>query len=231
MTRKLKAIGLAFAAVAAMSLIPAAATQGSELHAITAGPSANITGEQTTQHRFQATPPAGPATTCNSVHFEGTVSITSQHQTVTPIYTGCTAFGQTSTVNMNGCKFTFTGSGNPALTAKVDIVGCTAGKQIEGNTAICQKTIPEQATIGGHVVFSNGGSPSDLVATFTLTGITYQLHGAVCGHTVTTTTHDGTYQGSATFKAFVSTQPQQATHNGHQYSTTKNGAQVALTAT
>lgn len=236
MIRKIKALGLAIAAVAAMSLAGAAAAQGAELHAASGGATTVIEGVQTTQHVLRITPPNGPAVTCSQAFFAGAAAKTSQELTMTGQYTGCTAFGQVANVAMNGCKYTITGAGKLALSAQVDIVGCTSGKQIEIQTAICQITVPEQSTIAGLVIFSNAGGlpvPAHINASIGLSGIAYQLHGVVCGHAVTTTTNDATYQGNATFKAYNYLQTGTVFHNGHVATsyTPIQLQQVALTAT
>lgn len=235
MTRKIKTLVLALVAVAAMSLAGAVGAQGAQIHANTAGANTTLSGQQTTQHVIRITPPNGLSWTCTTALFQGSASTpkTAQEATITGQYTGCVFFGQAMTINMNGCKFTITGEGQAALTAQTDIAGCTSGKQIEMQTAVCQITVPEQSAIGGHLTFANAGAgqTADVNASITLTGITYQLHGAVCGHAATVTTHDGTYTGSTTFKAFEDVGPLQVTHNGHTAAVRQAGAQVGLTAT
>jgi hypothetical protein len=237
MIRNLKNFSLAFIAVAAISMGAATSVVlASELHAA-AGPNASIFGTQTTQHVM--TIDSG-TTKCTQVLFEGTVSsqtvgtTTTQELTVTPQYTGCTAFGLAATIDMNGCEYTITGAGQPALTATLDIVcNKTVGKVIEKTAAAgCVITIPPQ-TVGGHVVFTNiAGAPADVNVSFTLSGIKYEGHGACPNLTATELTTNGTYTGGATFQARVDTSAAQATHNGHTFQKLlQTGALVALTAT
>lgn len=234
MIRKFKALGLAFVAVAAMSMVAGAAgAQGAQLHASTAGANTTLHGTQVSQHVFRITGATGPAVTCSTATFQSSTATgkTASEGQLTPTYTGCTAFGQAATVRMNGCEYKL--SGATALTSEVDVVGCETSKPIEVQTAICQITVPAQNNIAGHLTYaSGGGSPVDVLATATASGIEYQLHGAVCGHAVTLTTTDGTYNGTATIKAFEDAGEAQVTHEGHQTTVRGIGAgPVALTAT
>jgi hypothetical protein len=237
MIRRTKTFGLTFVAVAAMNMTAIGNAQASEAH-ITTAQKANITGENTNQHIFQVTAPENAQTQCSQALFEGTVQggqlqITAQHLTVTGTYTNdCTAFGLNMTVDMNGCKYTITGTGQPALTALVDITGCTIGKGIEITVAGCTKTILPQSGLS-HITFTNEGSGSteDVLAHATIQGITYEMHGALCPGAQTVLTHNGDYTGTTTVKAFQDVGTSQATHNGHTYTKHLCGTQVGLFAT
>jgi hypothetical protein len=241
MTRKIKALGLAFVAVAAMSMVAAGGAQASELHAATAGANTVITAEQYVggqQNASRLTPPNGIPVVCTQAHFDtvglqknaDAVPKTTQQITLTPQFTGCVLAGQPETTKMNGCKWTLTGAGQPANTAKVDIVGCTAGKQIVINAAgLCEIRTPEQAT-GGHITFAQTGQ--DVTATIRLTGIAYQVTGPLCGHTNNVTTVDGEYQGTVTVRAFEDNGTVNKQHEGHTALIRNRGAgPVALTTT
>jgi hypothetical protein len=238
MTRKIKTLGLALVAFAAMSVVAAGGAQAAELHA-NAPTTAAIFGQQTTQHQF--TIDAG-IVKCNQALFEGLATGGGQTQTtaqelqITGTYTGCNISGLASTVDMNGCKFTITGAGQAAETVQVDITGCTAGKTIEVTSNPCVVTVPEQHNLS-HIVFQDtpAAVPKPVVhASITISGITYQTHGlcpnTASDHTATTTT--GTYNGSATFLARKHVGGQAASHNGHSYQKLlQTGEQVALEAT
>lgn len=233
MIHKLKQLCIALIAIAVMGITATAVVQASEFHAA-AGPNASIFGEQTVQQQLATD--EGIAK-CTQALFEGTApsstsgTTTAQEFTLTPRYTGCTAFGLTSTVDMNGCEYTFTGAGQPALTATMDIVcSKTAGKVIEITTPTCTTTILPQ-TLGGHITFANGPS-NHVSANFTLSGMKYEGHGFCPGLTPTTLTANGTYTGEATFWAKEDKGSAQATHNGHIYQKlNQSGSQVTLTAT
>ncbi len=261
MIRNIKALGLAIVAVAAMSVVAASAAQASELHA-TVPNQANVTGEQVIAHKFQLTK-SGAVTQCTQASFEGTITNTGQSQqqtteqelTVTPTYSGCKTVGINSQVLMNGCKYTITGSHTPqggqaqttALTAWVDVTGCTAGKAIEIKLSGCTVTVPEQTTLS-HLKFKNIAevqhqpsgqiTPHHVEVEVDVKGITYEFHGIACPKPldgqpveVTKLTHDGDYTGTATFKAYVDSSTPQVTKHGHQYTEHKCGNQVGLLAT
>jgi hypothetical protein len=234
MIRKIKRLGLAFIAIMAMNVAASSAAQASELHA-EGGPSVNITGQQTTQQKIQIFPSLNIQ--CTTASFEGTVQgdtqsqTTAQEFTLTPTYTGCTLGGLNAIIDMNGCKYTVTGNGQPALTALVDISGCTSGKTIEITAPGCTITVPEQPGLS-HVTFTNiPGPPKDLEVQFTIASIKYEVHGFTCGTPETQLRQDGQYVGKATFRAFVDSGSEQATHNGHQYNKLKCGNQLGLFAT
>jgi hypothetical protein len=253
MIRNIKALGLAFVAVAAMSAFAVSAAQGSELHAQTAK-GANITGEQEAggQHNFKITGP-GAETKCTVATFEGTAKdvvqpepadgqTTSQELTVTGTYTGCKTFGLASAVDMNGCKYTITNKLNgvtTALKATVDITGCTPGKQVEVTASGCTIKVPEQHNLSDLGFVNLAGPPKTVTVNVTVQGITYQLAGALCPGVTGVTTHDGDYTGAAVFKAFVDLGTQKAihtnvfnnVHNQHEYDKLICGAQVDLFAT
>jgi hypothetical protein len=247
MIRNIKALGLAFVAVAAMSMAAASAVQASELHATHPG-DVVITGSQIEQHKFQITHPNGPNTNCTAANFEGTVpwsgvgqQVTSNDVTVTATYSQCKSFGLNATVRMNGCKYTITGKANTntgattALTSYVDITCPTAGKQIEviAGGGACVITVPGQHNLQ-HIVFSNtteAGKPHHTHANITITGITYQTHGEACLHEQTVTRSDAQYTGQATFRAFKKLGQHQVTEHLHQFEKQTHAEQVGLLAT
>ncbi len=239
MIRNIKALGLAFIAVAAMSMVAASAAQAAQLHAATS-PSATITGGQTVQHNFKLTT-SGAETKCTNAQFEGTVeggsggTTTAEEITVTPTYSGCQTVGLASQVIMNGCKYTITGAQPQTLTALVDVTGCTSGKSIEIKLTGCTVTVPAQTGLS-HLNFVQSGT--EVEVDVTAQGITYEFHGIACPKPthggaveVTKLTHDGDYTGKALFKASEDPGFEQKTEHSHQFSKHKVGTQVTLTAT
>jgi hypothetical protein len=245
MIGNIKALGIAFVAVAAMSMLAGASAQAAEFH-VTTGPKANITGENTPNlfDTFQLEAPENAQVQCTQAQFEGTVEgvgaqITKQDITITATYTNhCTAFGLNATIDMNGCKYTLTGEAQPALTARVDIVGCTTitgqqnHKAIEITTAGCTTTVPQQNGLS-HITFTNEGAghAESIEAHVTIQGITYESHGALCPGGSTITTHNGKYIGTSTFQAREHLGTVPAEHNGHKYNKLICGNSVGLFAT
>ncbi len=244
MIRNLKIITSALAALLAMGAFASMAQAGSFDVGIGENGSTAIIGTNTTNHVFKI---RGGETSCNNVRFEGTETGTPNSTktgitdlTVTPIYTGCTTLGGFVgvTVRMNGCKYTFTGNEQAALTANVDIVGCTPNKTIEveipftGCIITVQNQEQGQNTLK-HVVATNNALPGnemDFTAAATVTEQITYTEGAKCpepGHFA-----DGSYTGSVTVKAFVDNGTEKAIHNGHEYDKIKVGAtQTEITAT
>ncbi len=237
MIRMAKAISLIFAVFIASAVTASSSAQAAdgELHAGASG-SAVITAQQTQQHVFQTQ--AGQVS-CTTADFEGTVSgeapqVTTDDVTLTATYSSCEAFGFTATVKMNGCKYTITGGQPEALTALIDVVGCTAGKQIEVNAGggLCVATVPEQSGLS-HVTFENkAGPPEDVEAQLTISGIGYELHGPFCpGGGATGLRNNGTYTGKATARAYEDLGTQQTTEHDHQFGKVVDGEQTRLVAT
>jgi hypothetical protein len=251
MTSKMKTLALAVFAIAAMSMVGAATAQAGvgELH-ITKSGSANydLTGEQVGEHAFTL-PGIGPfgsdlVTNCKKANFEGTNTgtwdqvgnqTTSTEGTVTGLYTECRTTLGSATVKMNGCKYTLTG-GAAALTANVDITGCTTGKKIEITSAGCLITVKEQGPLA-HMTFTNEGSgdTQDVKVNITVSGIHWEIEkdpaGSGCLIAKQTGTN-GQYKGNATFKAHEDTgKTELVTHEDHQYNKLICGAQKGLFAT
>lgn len=248
MTRKIKALGLAIVAVAAMSAYASSAAQASELHATTNAQTAVITGHSHVENVFQITPPNGPAVRCAQATFEATATdqgadasqLTAKEVTITATYAGaqggaCLAFGQAATVRMNGCNYTVTNSLSGVTTAKtayVDIVNCTPGKQIEIQTGICQVRVGAQSNLQ-KITFANvAGAPHSVTGQVAISGITYEVSGALCGHAQNVLTHDGTYHGAINFQAYAHGGTEQKQEHGHTVTKYKhNGIGLGLLAT
>jgi hypothetical protein len=217
MTPKIKGLGLAFVAITAMSMVAASGAQASAVHF---GPLVSIFGERTVQDQTHQFTTSHGQVQCTQSLFEGKVSTSGAVDAeFTATYTGCLCFGLACTIDLNGCKYNLSGAGEAALTAKVQVTGCTAGKQIEITALNCVITVPEQ-TVGGHV-FATNQTQQDVTIQATATGITYQSHGAGCPnpHAIPTTqTHNGTFQGQTTVQARQDLGDLALkTHNGHQY--------------
>lgn len=243
MIGKIKALGLAFIAITAMSAVAASAAQAvsGEIHVETPN-TAVITGVNTPpeQHilSFKNTANETVNSKCTNATLEGTVQggspqITLTEATLTPTYSGCKLFGQQADVLTNGCKYTLTAS-QTDTTATVDVVGCTTGKHIEIVSTVidCVVTVKEQNNLS-HVVFQNEGTtPNTIIAQATVTGIHYESHGTECPDPGTHTGTNAGFEGKTTFRAFVDNgNGTQETAHGHQFTTLAEGAQVGLFAT
>jgi hypothetical protein len=91
-----------------------------------------ITGNQSTAHKFTI---GGSSVTCTTTTFTGTASGPSATQTMTPTYSGCTAFGFINAqVTINGCDMLVDASGHLKLV-------CPADKDIEIHGGPCTTTI------------------------------------------------------------------------------------------
>lgn len=219
MTRNLKALGLALFAALALSAMAASAASAKHHFGAPKAPT-DVTGSQGTQHIF--TTEAGEVK-CNTATFSGTQgSASTSEVTITPHYTGCTAFGFASThVKFNGCDYTFT---TPTVditpgefTSEPPHVLCPGTSVVEitptipfFGTSVCTVTVEPQTPTSGHVLYKNEGSGDtrDVLVTSKVEGIHYTVHGGggTCGTTESggkTITHtDGKYTGTVTLKGY-----------------------------
>lgn len=245
MNRKIKALGLAFVATVALSAVVASAAQAGTLD-IEVDP-AIITGESEGQQELAVqiqTPKTGNNINgnCKKASFEGTVeqdgvgSQETHEATVTPTYQECTFAGLAAQVRMNGCKYTLTGAGHASKTFTVDIVGCTAGKQMTLQTAVCQIEIPAQNGLS-HAVGTNIQTvgrplpPHEVTLSVTIPHITHTQTGFGCPDG---NNHHGVslaLNGNTIVKAYYDLAIFQVTEHGHQFTENFDGAQVKITST
>jgi hypothetical protein len=233
MATRVKVLGFALAAAAAMSVVTTTAVQAFQLHA-TSNADVVITGAATTQQVLIN--PSG-ILKCTNLQFEGKISyvsgqqVTANELTITPTYSGCTALiGLAATVQMNGCKYTVTDSQANPLTGLVDITGCTEGKKITVSAGLggCMTTIGEQSNLS-HVTFADvAGNPHHVTDSFTVTGIAYEMHGVLCGHPTTVVTNNSSYSGGTTLKAYKKTgntwRPSTATNSPNKHTAMSRSA-------
>ncbi len=233
----LLAAALAIGAMSAVAVSDAQAAPG-EFH-IDVGPSANLAGGN--QNGQLVVLKIGTMKVeCTTTAFEATVEnvqadqtqLTIQEFTATAEYPGCKIGMTVVQVKMHGCKYTFRGTA--ALTAQVQIVGCTPGETIEFIYPGCTITVNEQNELG-HVVFTNENpalgqgdetDTKDLIANATVTGIVYGRDGLSCPQGA------AELSGPTTIRAFKDLGPgSQIKVYGHQYTLPNYGAQVGLFAT
>lgn len=218
MIRKFKAVGVALIAVAAFAAIAAQSASAKPL-TITASPLPErvyFTGHQSTEHVF--TTPSGTVK-CTTATFTGNQALEAggavNELTVTPAYSGCTAFGfATSHVKTNGCTYTFTtpkqngGAGQVTWDPSQVHILCPAGKTIEitpttFGVSACTQFVGEQTPTAGHATGSNGGGgavPMHVTIASSLENIHYTGTGGACGNGETHS--DAKYTGNTTVTCF-----------------------------
>lgn len=208
MTRNLKILGLAVVAALALSAVVASGASAKHHFAAPNAPT-DGTGSQTTQNIFTT---SGGEVKCNTATFSGTQgAIRSSSVSVTPAYSGCTAFGFATThVKMNGCTYEFTtptvNLGGGQFTGEPPHVRCPAGAQIEITPtffgSVCTVKVPPQTPTSGHVLYQNQGvdATRDVLVTSGVTGIHYTVQpgGTLCGASGT----NGSYTGSVTLRGY-----------------------------
>jgi len=247
MINKIKALGLAFVAIAALSAVAASGAQAASSFDVGASP-AVFTGVGETGQETVLTVKSTSGTTtlnakCTTASFEGTTQGQNVTEaTVTATYgtgkgefseaQGCTVGGIKSQVIMNGCKYTITSTAT-AKTANVDITGCTEGKQIEIKVAAggCALKIPQQTGLASLV--GSNLTAQEVTITGKVSGIKVeQGGGASCpdGATAHVGTN-GSFTSNTILKGFQDLGTKQVTKHGHQYTEHLCGTQVSISAT
>jgi len=212
MIRKHKALGLALMALFAFGAIAQSAA-ASPLTVATG--EVHITAAQEgTNHVFEAGS-SGTVTCTTSTSDSTATSVSGQVNeiTVTPTYTGCTAFGSTADIKVNGCTYTLTtpaslGAGVVTWSGSTQLhVLCPVGKSIEITptflgASVCTQFIGAQTPTEGHVVGRNvvGSAPMDITLENTLAKIHYTGSGGLCQNSETHT--DGILNGNTTAKCY-----------------------------
>lgn len=203
MTRNLKVLGLALAAMFAMSAFVANAASAANFHSDSA--STIITGTQTGNHVFDA---AGNSISCKKASFKGTQGTsTASAIRVTASYSECTFFGVPVAVNMNGCEYEFLATGTvnivsipgkncatEPITFRASFFGLSCDVKIGAQSGL------EKATYDGTTTVAS--PPSDIVVTPAVTGIAYTAEGGGCSETGSL--KNGNYTtGPTTVQGFV----------------------------
>jgi hypothetical protein len=121
---------------------------------------------------------------CATVEFSGSSPAASNSVALTPVYSGCKAFGVSATVAPNSCRYAFgvQNAGPPyvgALTISCEKSGDTI--KITPVGVSCEVTVPAQ-TIPGSVAYENSGTGSraTVKASISTAGLTYTETGAGC---------------------------------------------------
>jgi hypothetical protein len=205
MIRNLKALGLALVAVFAMSAVVASGAQAEQFYHSSATPT-TLSGTIGSTNIFHV--PGAGTVECNTASFPGTVVGTTVSEIrVTPVYTGCVAFGfATTDIITTECHYLFTTPTTTGTTSHAPLhVECTGANKIKitptfFGASVCTVEVGSQ-TPGGVVDFENKSSSavppvpeSHVLVTSTATGIS---HTAGCGGSAAA---DGTYTGSVTVK-------------------------------
>jgi hypothetical protein len=206
MTRNLKILGLALAAVLAMTAVMASAAQATKFHA-TKYPVKLTAIEDTQDHVFKA---GGGQVTCNTTDFTGTATEDSSTQTINATYDECEALENEATIDGFGltapnCDYLFHASGTADLK-------CKAGTQVVITTPVCNFTVPAQnglATLKFTNKAASGITQHDITVDINVTKIKYTIDNVfLCnlflkeGHEAGKTYEDGVYEGNSTLKGY-----------------------------
>jgi len=226
MIRNYKVLGVAVAAMLALSAFAAQAASAHPLTVEELGGATSVwtTGTQEGKTIFHS---SGGNVECTETHELGVGSVkegVNSEQTITPVYNtetkeakpNCVAFGFAEAhVKVNGCTYTLTtptkGTGTEPTWEtgeKGDVhTLCPTGKSIEitptfFGASVCTESIGAQTPTSGHIVGKNITDNEKMAVTLsiTLAGIHYTGTGSSCGNSETHT--DGTLTGSSKVTCF-----------------------------
>lgn len=194
MIRNLKALGLAFVAVFAMTAVAATAANATIPQFQADGYPATVTSHsEASNHVFTIN--KGPVK-CKTHHFEAETSAATNKLTVFATYKNCTFVGLNATVNMNGCHYEFYlhTSGPPLYIGTADVV--CEGSKIKVTSLQCTAEVGEQEELS-ELTFENVGA-GEVEVGANVSGITYNTSGS-CGISEAS---NGTYVGDALAEGF-----------------------------
>ncbi len=216
MIRNLKVLGLALAAVFAMSAMAAQAAMasGERFHSDEDPTVITASNAGLGNHVFTA---QGVPVECETATFAGTqTGSTAEEITVHPTYSNCSVIGVPVTVVTTGCNYIlYSETGENTHTSTTDApvkIECTEGHELYFEAAKCKITIETPQTVRG-VTYSNEGtetSKKDIRVTASTDTIKYVAEntagiGFKCGTLgIELGTHeDATYTGAVTAKGSV----------------------------
>ena len=206
MNQKLKVLGLVLVAALALSAVTASGASAEGTYTSEVAHTNNLEGKQATTLVFST---SIGTVTCKKGIFFGTASQASVTDlTLTPTYEECkvhTIFGELNATIDMGCAFTLTTPTTTGQAAPADWhseVHLLCSKETRVTAPGCEIVIHEQTPTVPTVDLTNSGTSGigrDILATWTLEGITYQTSGFTCG------SHEengGIFHGSITLKGF-----------------------------
>jgi hypothetical protein len=195
MMHRHKALGIAFAAILALSALAAQAASASPLTVNEGGSGTTFyTGDQETTWIFET--PEGTSQ-CPTTSIKASSTGTSVNETsYEATYSNCSGLGfVVMHWNQSNCTYTFTTptkikTGEVTWSASNIHIVCAAGKFIEYTpttfgVSVCTRFIGSQTPTGGHVIGRNAGGPGpnekDVTLEITLEGLQYTSTGGACG--------------------------------------------------
>ena len=210
-----KALGVALAAILALSAL---AAQAASADALTVNEGASgttfYTGDQD-KASWQWSSASGVAE-CPTTSISASSSGASVNETTwAAVYGNCTGFGfAVMHWNHNGCTYTFTTptkvkAGEVTWNGSDIHIVCPTGKSIEYTptsfgVSVCTRFLSAQTPTSGHVIGTNTGglgvNEKDVTLDIALSGIHYTGTGSVCGDS--STHSDLSWTGKSTVRAY-----------------------------
>ena len=213
MTRKIKALGLAFVAVLAMSAVASSAAQATTLTASAGVYPITVKGEQATENIF--TIGGNRQAKCANAVFDGvgTIAAPTEEVTLTPTYSNCTVTVLGSSIDMTvtfPCHYLLTSSGLGHLVCNTEggtnvqlhFYSGLGGAHTEANE-ICTYVIKPQTIEKADFTNQGSGATADVLITATAEKIAMERTKGTLG-ACGAVAQEATYTGTITAKGFNS---------------------------
>lgn len=208
MISKIKAVGLAFAAVLALGALTASAASAGVVMTEGEKYAAALHAEQVEgeKHVFTLTDDGNAKTECKKATFTGTLSAKSSTVRVHPTYSECTGlFGVSVTVTTTGCDYEFHIGETIGATGNYDgttDMVCEAGKKITISGGNCLVEVGPQT---GLSTVEGINMASDITVKAAVTKIAYSAknNGFPCTLATKAAGVEGDYTGNTTVTATV----------------------------
>jgi hypothetical protein len=182
MTRKFKALGVAFVALLAMGAVSALTAPGASAAKFKCDVQpCTVTAEKDPENPPHFVIGTGLTVSCEEEKLEGTSELAETDAlTVTPTWAKCTSSVGSATVKVNHCDLKLT---SETINSHGEIhIGCVGEEKIELTTGGCTVKVGPQKVTGANYknIPASGGKPRHVTATVT-SPLTYTKSGLTCG--------------------------------------------------
>ncbi len=192
---------------------------------------AALTGSQVAQNILEVTNSAGAFVQfkCSVATYQGTVTKMAETEFgLTPEWSSCVLGGLAASIQFNGCRFFFNGTG-VAKTFNLSVGSCTFEKSITIKKGNCTISIPggTENLLRPSVAFvsAGAGKAEDSTGTFAVSTLKSIQTGSECPDPGLTSP-DTKLKGTVTVKAFVDRGTKESTVNEHKFASVICGEQV-----
>jgi len=146
---------------------------------------------------------------CKEVTYSGSLSAASETLTLSPAYSGCTAFGFISaTIDVNGCTYRYLVSSKVSADTYTGTLSIVCGSNpLTITSAGCTETVGSQSGLSSNTYTNTtSASPNDIDVSTNISGISYTID-PNCAVYLPGGYTNGTWQTDATLSGTISGVP------------------------